>query len=52
MWGKKTVSVIIPASKKQESIFDVIQEYDSTGYVDEVIVVDNGIDEETESKLK
>src|SRR3989344_1382992 len=52
MWGKKTVSVIIPASKKQESIFDVIQEYDSTGYVDEVIVVDNGIYEETESKIK
>lgn len=39
MWGKKTVAVIIPASGENEPIFDVIQDFDSTGYVDEIVVV-------------
>ena len=58
MWGKKTVAVIIPVSKEKNSLVEVIQDFDSTGYVDEILVVaDNsnlGIEEQikkTRAKL-
>lgn len=44
MWLKKTVAAVIPAAKNKNSIFNVIQDLDGTGYVDEIIVVDNGVD--------
>lgn len=47
MWQKETVAAVIPAGKNKDSIFNVIQELDGTGYVDEIIVVDNGVDNET-----
>jgi len=47
MWIKKTVSVVIPAQKKESSIFKVISELDATGSVDEIIVVGFNLDTET-----
>lgn len=52
MWLKKTVAAVIPASADKNSIFSVIQELDATGYLDEVIVVDNGVDSETLKQIK
>ena len=52
MWLKKTVAAIIPVIGNSDSIFNVIQELDATGYADEIVVVDMGVDEETLGKIK
>lgn len=52
MWKRKTVSVIMPTYREKDSLFDSIQEFDSTGYVDEIIIVDNNAEEGTESEVK
>lgn len=52
MWGKKTVAVIFPTYREKRSIFDAIQEFGSTGYVDEIIVVDNNAEEGTQAEVK
>jgi len=41
MWNGKTVSVILPTYNEKASIEKVINDYFDTGYVDEVIVVNN-----------
>lgn len=41
MWKTKTVSVILPTYNEKGSIKQVINDYFDTGYVDEVIVVNN-----------
>ncbi len=50
MWKGKTVSVILPTYNEKESIAQAIDGFFSTGYVDEVVVVNNnaanGTDEE------
>lgn len=52
MWRKKTVAVIFPTHREKKSIFSAIQEFDSTGYVDEIIVVDNNAEEGTKAEVK
>ncbi len=52
MWNRKTVSLIFPTYREKASIFSAIQEFDSTGYIDEIIVVDNNAEEGTESEVK
>lgn len=52
MWGKKTVAVIFPTYREKNSIFDAIQEFYSSGYVDEIIVVDNNAEQGTEQEVK
>lgn len=52
MWLKKTVAAVIPAARNKSSIFNVIQELDATGYVDEIVVVDNGVDVETLKQIE
>lgn len=52
MWSRKTVAVIFPTYREKKTLFSVIQEFDSTGYVDEIIVVDNNAEEGTESQVK
>ncbi len=52
MWSRKTVAVIFPTYREKKTLFSVIQEFDSTGYVDEIIVVDNNAEEGTESEVK
>lgn len=38
MWNNKTVAIIFPGLK-QNSIRNIVTEFDSTGYVDEIIIV-------------
>ena len=52
MWGKQTVAVILPTYREKKSIFDVIMDFDSTGLVDEIIVVDNNAEKGTEEEVK
>src|SRR5829696_5899146 len=41
MWRNARVSVVFPTYNERDSIYEAIQEFLSTGYVDEVVVVDN-----------
>jgi len=41
MWKGETVSVILPTYNEKDSIRACIQEFESTGYVDEIVVVNN-----------
>jgi len=41
MWKNKTVSVVFPTYNEKESIYQVIQEFFHSGYVDEIVVVNN-----------
>lgn len=52
MWNRKTVAVIFPTYREKSVLFNVIQEFDSTGYVDEIIVVDNNGEEGTKDEVK
>lgn len=52
MWNNKTIAVIFPTFKEKGSIRDVITEFDSTGYVDEIIVVDNNAQQGTAEEVK
>lgn len=52
MWGKKTVAVIIPSREENRTIFDVIQDFDSTGYVDEILVVSDNPNPIIEEQIK
>jgi glycosyltransferase involved in cell wall biosynthesis len=41
MWNKRKVSVVFPAYNEAENIANAVKEFRKTGYVDEIIVVDN-----------
>lgn len=41
LWKNKKVSVIFPTYNEKESIYYAIQDFFSTGYIDEIIVVNN-----------
>ena len=53
MWKNKTVSVVLPTYNEKDSIARDINQFFETGYVDEVVVVNNnaaeGTDEEVET---
>ena len=51
MWKNKTVAVILPTYRERKSIKNSILEFDSTGYVDEIIVVDNNAEEGTAAEV-
>jgi glycosyltransferase involved in cell wall biosynthesis len=50
MWRTARVSVVFPTYNERDSIFGAIQEFQASGYVDEIVVVNNnaapGTDEE------
>lgn len=52
MWHGKKVSVIFPTYREKKSIKSAILEFFSTGYVDEIIIVDNNAEEGTASEVK
>ena len=52
MWNKKTVAVIFPTYREKKSICKAILDFDLSGYVDEIIVVDNNAEEGTEEEVK
>lgn len=41
MWNDKTVSVIFPCYNEEKAVFKTIHDFYNTGYVDEIIVIDN-----------
>lgn len=52
MWGKKKVAVILPTYREKDSIYRVIKEFENTGFIDEIIVIDNNAEEGTQAKVK
>ena len=41
MWKRKKVSVVLPTYNEKDSIRNSINDFFSSGYVDEIIVVNN-----------
>lgn len=52
MWHNKTVAVIFPTFREKKSIRKVILDFDATGFIDEIIVVDNNAENGTEGEVK
>ncbi len=52
MWRKKKVSVILPTYKEKASIKNVILEFWRSGYVDEIVVVNNNAEPGTDTEVK
>lgn len=51
MWQNQTVQVIFPAYNEQEGIRKAIDDFYATGYVDEIIVVDNNSKDKTKEEI-
>lgn len=47
MWKNKTVCVVFPAYNEEENIINAINDFFASGYVDEIIVVDNNSTDKT-----
>lgn len=52
MWNNKRVSVVFPTYNEKESIRQAIEDFFATGYVDEVIVVNNNAKEGTDREVE
>ncbi len=52
MWKSKKVSVIFPTYREKNSVRRAIEEFDSSGYVDEIIVVDNNAEPGTQEEVQ
>lgn len=51
MWENKKVAVILPTYREKNSIRSVIGEFFASGYVDEIIVVDNNAEDGTREEV-
>lgn len=51
MWNDKKVSVVFPTYNEKDSIKDVILNFEQTGYVDELIVVNNNAVKGTDEQV-
>lgn len=51
MWQGKSVSVVLPTCSERDTIRRVINEVFSTGYVDEIVVVNNNAQEGTDQEV-
>lgn len=51
MWNNKKISVILPTYNEKDSIRDAIENFFATGYVDEIIVVNNNASEGTAEEV-
>jgi glycosyltransferase involved in cell wall biosynthesis len=52
MWKGKKVSVVFPTYKEKRSIRKAINEFDSSGFIDEIIVVNNNAEKGTDEEVK
>ena len=50
MWNNKKVSVIFPTYNEKDSMFDSIEDFFSSGFVDEIVVVNNNAAEGTDER--
>lgn len=51
MWKKQKVSVVFPTYNEKDSIYNAIQDFFSSSYVDEIIVVNNNAAEGTKEEV-
>lgn len=51
MWKSKKVAVVFPTYREKNSIRAVIEEFDRSGYIDEIIVVDNNAESGTKEEV-
>lgn len=51
MWKHKKVTVVFPTYKEKKSVRRAIEEFDSSGFVDEIIVVDNNAEDGTAAEV-
>ena len=52
MWNNKKVSVIFPTYNEKDSIRNAIEDFFASGYVDEIVVVNNNAVEGTDEEVK
>jgi glycosyltransferase involved in cell wall biosynthesis len=52
MWGDKKVSVIFPTYNEKDSIREAIEDFFASGYVDEIVVVNNNAADGTNEEVK
>lgn len=52
MWNKKRVAVVLPTYREKLSINNSIKSFFSTGFVDEIIVVDNNAEDGTSQEVQ
>lgn len=52
MWRKKKVSVVLPTYREKRSIRTAIKSFFSSGFVDEIIVVDNNAEKGTRKEVE
>ena len=52
MWKNKKISAVFPTYNEKESIRSVIESFFNTGYIDEIIVVNNNAIEGTSEEVK
>jgi glycosyltransferase involved in cell wall biosynthesis len=52
MWNNQTVSVILPTYTERDIIREVIEEFSSTGLVDEIVVVNNNAEPGTDEEVR
>ncbi|MCM8804603.1 MAG: glycosyltransferase family 2 protein [Candidatus Omnitrophica bacterium] len=52
MWRNKKVSVIFPTYNEKDSIRNAIEDFFNSGYIDEIIVVNNNAVEGTDEEVK
>lgn len=51
MWKGKKVAVVLPTYREKDSIYSAIKSFNSSGYIDEIIVVDNNAEEGTRQEV-
>jgi len=52
MWNTFTVSVVLPAYNEQDSVRDAVDAFLATGFIDEVLVVDNNSSDRTAEEVE
>jgi glycosyltransferase involved in cell wall biosynthesis len=51
MWNGKTVSIVFPCYNEEENVRNAIEEFFNSGYVDEIIAVDNNSSDNTKNEI-
>lgn len=52
MWNNKKVSIIFPTYNEKDSIYQAIEDFFASGYVDEIVVVNNNAISGTDEEVK
>src|SRR5688572_16044012 len=52
MWNKKRVAVVLPTYKEKSSIYAAIKSFNQSGFVDEIVVVDNNAEVGTKEEVQ